>query len=103
MKTYSKVYISIHCYKFYSAEFDSKYRSIQKPLLSNKKQTNSYLFYYLESLVEVEWAFLSPPPPPSYFVSLRPESSEYRSIRDVNLHNLLGKVVIIYFCLLILK
>ena len=49
MKTYSKVYISIHYYKFYSAEFDSKYRSIKKPLLSNKKQTNSYLFYYLES------------------------------------------------------
>ena len=63
MKTYSKVYISIHYYKFYSAEFDSKYRSIQKPLLSNKKQTNSYLFYYLESPVEAEWAFpLSPSP-----------------------------------------
>ena len=63
MKTYSKVYISILYYKFYSAEFDSKYRFIQKPLLSNEKQTNLYLFYYLESLVEVEWALLSPPPP----------------------------------------
>ena len=103
MKTYSIVYISIHYYKFYSAEFDSKYRSIQKPLPSNEKQTNLYLFYYLESLVEVRVGVPLFPSSPSYFDSLRIESLEYRSIRDVNLHNLLGKVVIIYFCLLILK
>ena len=40
MKTYSNAHISLHYYKFYSAELDSKYRSIQKPLLSNEKQTN---------------------------------------------------------------
>ena len=79
MKTYSKVYISIHYYKFYSAEFDSKYRSIQKPLLSNKKQTNSYLFYYLESLVEVRVGVPLFPSSPSYFDSLRTESLEYGS------------------------
>ena len=79
MKTYSKVYISIHYYKFYSAEFDSKYRFIQKPLLSNKKQTNSYLFYYLESLVEVRVGVPLFPSSPSYFDSLRTESLEYGS------------------------
>ena len=63
IKTYLNVYIYIHYYKFYRAEFDSKYRSIQKPLPFNKKQTKLYLFYHLESLVEVEWAFLSSPPP----------------------------------------
>ena len=77
IKTYLNVYIYIHYYKFYRAEFDSKYRSIQKPLPFNKKQTKLYLFYHLESLVEVEWAFLYSPPP-SYFVSLRTEIPEYR-------------------------
>ena len=79
MKTYSIVYISIHYYKFYSAEFDSKYRSIQKPLPSNEKQTNLYLFYYLESLVEVRVGVPLFPSSPSYFDSLRTESLEYRS------------------------
>ena len=44
--------------------------------------------YFLSSLEELEWAFLS----------LRPETPEYSSNRDDNLANLLRKVVIIYFC-----
>ena len=70
MKTYSNVYTSIHYYKFYSAELYSKYRSIQKPLPSNEKQTNLYLFYYLESLDGVEMGVPLSPPPPSYFIFL---------------------------------
>ena len=62
MKTYSNVYISIH---YYSAELDSKYRSIQKLLPSNEKQANSYLFYHLESLDSVE---MGVPLSPSHFI-----------------------------------
>ena len=60
-------------------KFDIKYKPIQKSLPCNEKQTNLYLFYYLESLVEVRVGVPLFPSSPSYFDSLRTESLEYRS------------------------
>jgi len=103
MKTYSNVHISLHYYKFYRAEFDSKYRSIQKPLPSNEKQTNLYLFCYLESLEEVRLAVPLFSSFPSYFYCLRTESLEYRSTWDDDHDNPPGKVDYSFICHFILK
>ena len=78
--------------------FDSKLRTIQKPLPSNEKQTNLYLFYHLESLIEVRVGVPLFPSSPSYLDSVRTESlaGVLKQARDDDLANLLGKGVIIY-------